>query len=312
MSRSGLRAARSPGTDIHQHLWPEELVEQLRRRNTPPMLRDWTLLLDGEPAYEVHAADHEPAARAALDPELDRILVSLSAPLGIERLAPDDAQPLLEAWHAGAERLPAPFLPWASVTTREPDLEALEKRLACGFVGLQVPATELCTPAAVDNLAPVLEVCERADRPVLVHPGPARRTGPSDGAVPHWWPAVVDYPGQLQAAWWAWHAVGRRLFARLRICFVAGAGLAPAHHERFSARGGGRFVVDPDVFVDTSSYGRQGIDALVRALGIDVVVLGSDRPYATPADLEALDHGAAARHAVCVGNPIRLLEGGSA
>ncbi len=36
--------------------------------------------------------------------------------------------------------------------------------------------------------------------------------------------------------------------------------------------------VDPDVFVDTSSYGAQGLDALTRALGIDSIVLGSDRP----------------------------------
>ncbi|MCW2597345.1 MAG: amidohydrolase, partial [Jatrophihabitans sp.] len=74
-------------------------------------------------------------------------------------------------------------------------------------------------------------------------------------------------------------------------------------------RGGGRFVVDRNVFVDISSYGRQGIDALTRALGIDVIVLGSDRPYAKPSDLYL---GDAARYAVCVANPHRLLEGGTA
>ena len=87
----------------------------------------------------------------------------------------------------------------------------------------------------------------------------------------------------------------------LRICFVAGAGLAPVQHERFSARGGGRFVVDPDTYVDTSSYARQGVDALTRVLGIDVVVLGSDRPYAEPVDAHL---GDAARHAIAVTNPL--------
>ena len=139
-----------------------------------------------------------------------------------------------------------------------------------------------------------------------------RRSAPTAASLPVWWPAVVDYSAQLQAAWWAWHAAGRAMFGRLRICFAAGAGLAPCHHERFRARGGGRLVIDRDVFVDTSSYGRQGIDALIRALGIDVVVLGSDRPYTTRADLEALGHGAAARRAICISNPNRLLEGGSA
>jgi hypothetical protein len=78
------------------------------------------------------------------------------------------------------------------------------------------------------------------------------------------------------------------------------------HHERFTARSGSRFVVDPNVFVDTSSHGRQAIDVVVRALGIDVIVLGSDRPYADAVDPHL---GDAAAHAVSVVNPYRLLEG---
>ena len=42
--------------DLHQHLWPEPLLELLRRRTTTPYLRGWTLHTDGEPAYDVVAA----------------------------------------------------------------------------------------------------------------------------------------------------------------------------------------------------------------------------------------------------------------
>ena len=70
-------------------------------------------------------------------------------------------------------------------------------------------------------------------------------------------------------------------------------------------------MVDRNVFVDTSSYRRQGIDALSRALGIDVIVLGSDRPYAEPPDTDPAFAGDAAAHAICVANPRRLLEGGT-
>jgi Amidohydrolase len=305
-------ARHSGRIDVHQHLWPAPLVEELRRRTRAPMLRGWTLHTASEAPFDVDAADHDPAARAQLDPATDAALVSLSAPLGIEALDPDDAQPLLQAWHDGARELPAPFRAWASVTDREPDLAGLKDLLA-DFVGLQLPATALATPAAVERMAPVLELCAQADRPVLLHPGPVTA---DDGAVPSWWPAVVDYPAQLNRAWWAWHVAGRAVAPQLRLCFVAGAGLAPLQHERFTARGGGRFVVDHDVFVDTSSLGRQGIDALTRALGVDVVVLGSDRPYALPADTgtgRTFDIlGDAARHAVCFTNPTRLLQGGSA
>jgi predicted TIM-barrel fold metal-dependent hydrolase len=189
------------------------------------------------------------------------------------------------------------------VSAVDPQVDELADLRAAGFVGLQVPAAMLASPAELEAAAPVLQRCERLRWPVLVHPGPVARavTG-----VPVWWAAVVDYAAQLQAAWWAWHATGRALLPELRICFVAGAGLAPVQHERFAARSGTRFVVDADTFVDTSSHGRQAVDALVRALGIDVVVLGSDRPYAEPADLHL---GASAAHAIGLVNPSRLLEG---
>ena len=63
------------------------------------------------------------------------------------------------------------------------------------------------------------------------------------------------------------------------------------------------------MFVDTSSYGTQALDALVRVLGIDVLVLGSDRPYAEP--LHRL-LGEAATHAIRSVNPTRLLTGNQA
>ena len=267
------------------------------------MLRGWTLHTAGERPYDVVATDHDPAARAEREPHASRALVSLSAPLGIEYLPPDEARPLLDAWHRGALELPRPFGAWAAVSAVEPDVEGLDDLLEAGFVGLQVPAGLLGSPAAIEAAAPLLRRCEQRRRPVLVHPGPVA-DGPC--GVPPWWPALVDYAAQLHAAWWAWHTVGRCLLPELRLCFVAGAGLAPVHHERFATRSGNRFVVDPNAFVDTSSHGRQAVDALVRALGIDTIVLGSDRPYAEAADPHL---GDAAAHAINVMNPSRLLKG---
>jgi hypothetical protein len=56
--------------------------------------------------------------------------------------------------------------------------------------------------------------------------------------------------------------------------------------------------------VETSSYGPRAIDAVVRELGVDVVVNGSDAPYATAPEPGLSE---AASHAIRVVNPRRLL-----
>ena len=165
----------SPAIDIHQHLWPAELIDALRARTRPPRLDGWTLLLDGEPPYQVDPRDHDPVARRSLDD--GRIVLGLSSPLGIEDLPADEGRPLLAAWHDGAAALAnvaagQGFEAWAAVSRQDPDLGDLKNRLTNGFAGLQIPATWLSTPAALDGLADLLAVADAADKPVFVHPGP--------------------------------------------------------------------------------------------------------------------------------------------
>ncbi|GAA3832676.1 hypothetical protein GCM10022403_077150 [Streptomyces coacervatus] len=292
-------------TDVHQHIWPPALIELLRSRTTPPYLDGRTLHLRGEPPYDVDPADHDIAARTRLAATdgLDLALVSLSSPLGIEYLPPAEAAPLLAAFHDGALALPAPFGVWASPCLSAPDPEAVERELHRGCVGLQLPATALLDAAGWAHCAPLLDILTRHDKPLFVHPGAAP---PADGTPP-WWPALVPYVQQLHASWFAFRAFGRSRHPRLRVCFAALAGLAPLHGERLAARGGGRGEIDFDVFYETSSYGTRAVDALVRAVGIDVIVSGSDRPYAPPV---VPDLGAdAAVHALRTANPARLLHG---
>ncbi|MFE1773707.1 amidohydrolase [Streptomyces sp. NPDC059008] len=295
-------------TDVHQHLWPPAFRALLRARSAPPRLDGWTLHLPGEPPYAVDPADHDIAARAALARAdgLDLALVSLSSPLGIEHLPPEEAAPLLAAFHDGALELPAPFGVWASacLSAPEPDTAALRRELTRGCAGLQLPATALLDADGWARCAPLLDVTAELGRPLFVHPGAAP---PAGGPAPPWWPALVPYVQQMHASWFAFRAFGRPRHPDLRVCFAALAGLAPLHGERLVARSGGRDRgrVDHDAFYETSSYGTRAVDALVRAVGIDVVVSGSDRPYAEPA---LPDLGAdAAVHALRTANPARLL-----
>jgi hypothetical protein len=287
--------------DVHQHLWPEPFLDALRARRTPPRLDGWILQLPGERPFAIDPADHDPDARAAIaaaDGD-ELVLVAPSAALGLDRLPPDETAQLAGAWLEGALALPAPFRPWALY---HPDPSVLESALERGAVGLELPADLLAAPGGLDRLKPHLDVLEAARRPLLVHPGPA---GAHDApGRPAWWAAVVPYVAQLHAAWWAWAVDGRERHPHLPVCFAALAGLGPLHGERMRARGGAGRPVDPLTFVETSTYGTQAVDAVIRALGIDVVCLGSDRPYATPS---YPSFGDAALHAIRTVNPGRLL-----
>jgi hypothetical protein len=296
--------------DIHQHVWPDVFVEELRRRSQPPRLDGWTLLTAGEPPFTVNPVDHDIGRRAvqAARDGVDLVVVGLSSPLGIEYLAPGDAGPLLDAYHDGVTGLGAPFAGWAAACLTAIDGPGLAKQLDRGLAGLQLPATAVADESGYRRCSPLLDVLAERDLPLFIHPGPAAG---ATAAGPAWWPALVPYVQQLHAAWFAFRAYGRPAYPRLRVCFTALAGLGPLHGERLAARGGddplARGVVDPRMFVETSSYGHRAVDSVLRVLGVDMLVFGSDRPYAQPCSDPGL--GDAARHAIGVTNPARLLQG---
>ncbi len=236
------------------------------------------------------------------------MVVGMSSPLGIEYLMPEEAQPLLDAYHHGVTELGPPFAGWASACLAEIDAPGLAKHLDRGFAGLQLPATAVADESGYRRCSPLLDVLAERELPLFIHPGPA--AGARAGA-PAWWPALVPYVQQLHAAWFAFRAYGRPAYPRLRVCFAALAGLAPLHGERLAARGGAdplaRGAVDPRMFAETSSYGNRAVDSVLRVLGVDMLVFGSDRPYAHPQPY--LGPGDAARHAIRVTNPVRLLGG---
>jgi hypothetical protein len=290
--------------DTHQHLWPEPLIAALQARSEPPRLRGWTLQLAAEAEYAVDPSDHDPVARAAqaaID-GIDLILVSLSSALGIELLPTRESKELLAAYHAGVLSLPEPFRAWAAACLTEVDPRALDRELTHGFVGLQLPATALLDGDGYARAAPLLDVLAASGRPLLIHPGPAARSSPR---APSWWPAIVDYVQQMHAAWFAFKEHGRPRHPGLRVCFAMLGGLAPLHGERLATRAGVRSMLDENVFLETSSYGTRAIDATARVLGIDVLVNGSDRPYAAPVIPEL---GDAAFAALRSRNPLRLLD----
>ena len=297
--------------DIHQHLWPESFLAALSARRAPPRLirrrEGWILRMHGEEDAPVDLSAHDPDRRVALLDAggIDRALVAPSTPLGVEALPPDESAPLLQAYHAGVAALPPRFGAWAAVGLVAPDASALDALLDAGFAGACVAADALAERDSLAALGPVLELLERRDAPLLVHPGPSPRTLSTVAAagMPPWWPALTRYVCGMHAAWHAFAAVGRPAHPRLRVCFAMLAGLAPLHREWLAARGG-RHGGDARIFLDTSSYGSRAMDAVIREVGVDALVHGSDIPVIAGAEA---DLGRAVSVAVRERNPARLL-----
>lgn len=277
----------SARVDVHQHVWTEPLVAALARRRRPPRVRAragaWWLELPGEPEWRL-PGDAQDATAVAAD-GLDRALVCLSSPLGIEALPADEAWPLLDAYHAGAFGLGEPFGVWGALVLDDPDPAQVDAVLARGAAGASIPAGALATPDGVERVAPLLERLEHHDAPLLVHPGPAPWAPRAEGAeLPPWWPAMTTYVAEQSAAWHAFAARGRDNHPRLRVVFAMLAGGAPLHAERLAARGGPvEALHDPLCFYDTSSYGPAAVEAVSAVVGRGQLVYGSDRPVVEPA-----------------------------
>ncbi|HEX2111941.1 MAG TPA: amidohydrolase family protein [Gaiellaceae bacterium] len=279
--------------DLHQHLWPESFVSALSRRSEPPRLRGRVLELATEGELEVDVDAHRLETRlAALDrAETDVAVVSLPPTLGA-----DGHPELVEAYHEGIAEV---------VRASSGRLRALATGSARdGFAGATVAGRALVEE--LDAVEPLLRDLEEGGGLLFVHPSAGRAV---DG-LPSWWPAVVDYTGEMQAAYSAWLARGAAAHPNLRVVFAILAGGAPVQLERLRSRGVDlRPVLHRNVFFDTASYGRRALELVLATYGVRQLVFGSDFPVLDAGvGLHALsEFGAAVSDAVRRENPSLLL-----
>lgn len=276
--------------DLHQHLWTESLLDALATRDVVPFVRrtDGLTVLHsaGETPYVIDTEFETPDRRAALVREdgLDRAVVALSSPIGVEALPRREAAVLIGAYLAGVAELPEEFLAWGPVALDRLDPDDVDRLVDRGCVGISLPAPALAGVDALRAAGPVLRRAAEAGVPVFVHPGsPGMRGGHVSLNEPLWWTALTDYVAQMQAAWLAFATVGRGEHPDLVVLFAMLAGGAPLLSERLAARGGPPIDVrDPLSFYDTSSYGPLAVEAMADRVGVSQLVYGSDRPVAEP------------------------------
>ena len=252
--------------DVHQHLWPDQLIAALRERSRPPCIDGEQLIL-GEGTFEAGLDAHDLEARLHL---LDEVGIDVAVVSLQPTLACDGIPELVDAYHGGilelAEAARGRLRAFGVAECRE------------GFAGACVPA-----PAVVAGIGELADDLVSAGQTLFVHPGPVP---PPPADAPAWWSALVDYPAQMQAAYAAWLTHGN---PELRVVFAFLAGGAPFQLERLRARGGE--VPEMAVYFDTASYGPLALRLTGEACGSSCLVFGSDAPimdaHAAAAAVEA-------------------------
>jgi len=277
--------------DVHQHVWTQPLVEALASRRSLPFIArtDGLTLLHcaGERPYVIDIAAEAPVRRAQLlaTDRLDRAIVAVSSPIGIEGLDRESADLLIDAHLEGVAALGERFAAWGPLALQESSPDDVDELLDRGCVGISMPAAALAGIDALEAVAPVLQRIAVRGVPLFVHPGPAAGNDLWEASLtePLWWPALTDYMAQMQAAWLAVATLGRKEHPDLVVLFAMLAGVAPLLAERLATRGGPPVDLrDPWVFYDTSSYGAGAIETMARLVGADQLVYGSDRPVIEP------------------------------
>ena len=247
---------------------------------------------------EVDLGAHDLDARLRLLDrcEIDVAVVSLQPTLGLDALPDDERDELTGLWESGVRELARAAEGRIVPLAAGPELE--------GFAGACVgadgaPATwtgsRVGSTSSRNGRASCSSIRDAAQ------PSPAR---------PDWWPSVVDYTAQMQAAYASWLAEGGERWPRLRVVFALLAGGGPFQLERLRSHGvSGRDLPRDNVFFETASYGRRALDLCLATFGVDQLLYGSDTPVIDPEPTLAAvrGFGDAVTDALCTQNPTRLL-----
>jgi 6-methylsalicylate decarboxylase len=277
--------------DFHQHLWPEPFIRALERRAEPPRLRGSRLELSVEGSFEVDLGLHELDERLAL---LDRYELDIAVVSLAPTMETDAHEELRAAYHDGISELAD------AASGRIVALGAGAR--PAGFAGACVSAEMF--RAGVD---PLLGELDRAGGLLFVHPGVP---SPAHAGAPSWWASVVDYTGQMQAAYATWRHRDAGRFPGVPIVFAILAGGAPIQLERLRSRDlEASNVPHENGFLDTSSYGRRALELCLSTLGASKLVFGSDAPVIDvgPTFTAVAGLGRAAARTITSDNPARIL-----
>lgn len=307
--------------DMHAHFYGGGLMETLRARRTRPYLRTRDdgvtvmVAMNGEFPFTDHYHDHRVGLAEMQATGLTHRLLTFPGALGVDLLPADEIAPAIAAYndHLAALTIETQgaLIGLADVPLADMDracAEVLRIRRDLGLPGIILPSNYFNTLQDAAQLAPLLEAANRYGCHIMLHPG--LKVGQEPPPLPadfvQYRLSAVDL--QSSASQVALTVIlSDMLDAYPNVSFqvVNLGGTLPFIIERVESIARHR---NPDapfptdrlrrLWYDCASLGPRALEAAVKVLGADRIMLGSDYPifkddpYAhavVPADLSMQD-----------------------
>ena len=307
--------------DMHSHYYGGGLVETISARQKRPYLRkanDGTLkmvAMNGEFPFTEHYYDHRVGLAEMNAQGLTHRLLTFPGALGVDLLPAHEIATAIYAFNDHLAELGAQtqgaLIGLAGVPLADMDLacaEVLRIRRDLGLPGIILPSNYFNTLADLEEMRPLLDAANTYGCHIMLHPGLKVGEEPPARPTDHMQNRLSALDLQNSAAQVALTVIlSDMLDAYPRVTFqvVNLGGTLPFIFERIESIARHR---NPDapfpterlkrVWYDCASLGPRALEAAVKLLGADRIMLGSDYPifkddpYAhalAPADLSAQD-----------------------
>ncbi|KAH6569703.1 hypothetical protein BASA61_004599 [Batrachochytrium salamandrivorans] len=315
---SSMTTTRKAGplrVDMHTHILPKHLPDLSQKYgyggwiSTEPMSNGGArMMLDGKPFRDIccNCWDADERISDCQKTDVDVQVISTVPVLFNYWAKPEHCLDLSKYLNddiaSTCAQNPGKFIGLATLPMQAPDLAVKELRRCIeelGLAGIQIGSHVNDWNLDAPELEPVWAACEELDVAVFIHPWDMDQKGRMSK---YWFPWLIGMPCETTIA------IGSLIFGgvlerhpQLRICLAHGGGSFPYTIGRLEHG----FNCRPDlvatnctksplsylgrIWCDSLVHDMDSLDLLVKKMGIDRIVLGSDYPFplgeALPGDL---------------------------
>ncbi|KAJ3275608.1 hypothetical protein HDV01_007611 [Terramyces sp. JEL0728] len=298
--------------DLHTHILPKRLPDLSKKYGYPGWISTEELpngkqrmMLDGKPFRDIccNCWDAEERIKEIAETSVDVQVLSTIPVLFNYWAKPDHcldlARYLNDDIAMTCQQYPSKFIGLATLPMQAPDLAVQELRRCVnelGMAGIQIGSHINDWNLDAPELEPIWDACEELDVGIFVHPWDMEQTGRMEK---YWFPWLIGMPCETTIAICSLifggvlerHPKLRFCFAHGKLALILAGGAFPYTLGRIEHG----FQVRPDICavankVNPSSYiGRfwtdslihdeDALELLIKKIGIDRIILGSDYPF---------------------------------